>query len=371
MRICLAGSYDPDFGRNRKIHEALTGLGASVSECRVEIWTGDRVELAQNGRVSAAIRALVAYPRLLWRLLASDPPDVFLVAHPGWFDVPVVWLAARRHGVPILYDMFISLYDTMVLDRGLVAPHTALAKICKAADRLACRLASRVTVDTPADRKFFSELTGQSLDRFGVVWLGAQDQIFRPRPGIEVDCNTVVFHGTFVPLQGVDIVVRAAKLLEPEGIRFEIVGDGQQKQMIDRLVDSLGIANVTMHGMVPMQALPDYIGRATVCLGIFGTTDKANRVIPHKLFECLAMRRPVITRASSAVASAFTEEEVVTCEPGNPESLAAAILTLMQHPDRRERIAEAGHRRYLRDYSRDALVDLWRREVTRTISTTR
>ena len=61
------------------------------------------------------------------------------------------------------------------------------------------------------------------------------------------------------------------------------------------------LANVTMTPRIPLSELPRRIAAATVCSGIFGSSSKATRVVPSKVYQCMGMRRAVITMASRAV----------------------------------------------------------------------
>ena len=83
-----------------------------------------------------------------------------------------------------------------------------------------------------------------------------------------------------------------------------------------------------------------------MCLGVFGGSQKAGRVIPHKVYEALAMRKPVVTREGPAVSAAFPDGGVVTVPPQDAEALADAIRALIEDPSRREEVAAAGHESY-------------------------
>jgi glycosyltransferase involved in cell wall biosynthesis len=97
------------------------------------------------------------------------------------------------------------------------------------------------------------------------------------------------------------------------------------------------------------------MARSDVCLGIFGTSQKAARVIPNKVFDALACARAVITRDSPAVRELLTPStEVFVCTPGDPEALADAVVTL-HDDDLRRGIAAQGHARFREAADLDAL----------------
>ncbi len=82
-----------------------------------------------------------------------------------------------------------------------------------------------------------------------------------------------------------------------------------------------------------------------MCLGVFGTTPQSMMTVQNKIYEGLAMARPVITGDSPTIRRALVHgEHLYLCERANPQSLAEAILALKAAPGLRQRLAENGHR---------------------------
>jgi glycosyltransferase involved in cell wall biosynthesis len=291
-----------------------------------------------------------------------------MVLYPGWFDMLVVGVLARLRRMPVLFDPFISLYDTVVADRKLASPGSIIGRVSKLVDQISLRLAHRLLADTPAHADYYAQLAGIPRDRIGVVWLGAQDDVFHPVPGVVPVSKRVLFHGTFIALQGIPTILGAAKLLEPDGVPVRIVGAGQEQATVDALMAKLRPANVELVGRLSLEEIPKEIAAATLCLGIFGMTDKAHRVVPNKLFECLAVGRPVVTGDTPAIRSAFSDAEVGLAAPGDPEALAAEIRRLLADDETREKIAVAGHQRYVEAFADEPLSRLLDAEVRRTAS---
>ena len=133
----------------------------------------------------------------------------------------------------------------------------------------------------------------------------------------------VLFWGNMIPLQGVPYIRRAAELLWNEPIEIQILGDPK----------------------VPQHELPDRIRKADICLGIFGDTDKATRVIPNKVYEAIAMKKAVISADTPAIRELFSDREnILLCKRASPESLAEKIKELCENQNLRNHIAEGGYR---------------------------
>ena len=94
------------------------------------------------------------------------------------------------------------------------------------------------------------------------------------------------------------------------------------------------------------------IARAQICLGVFGSSDKAARVIPNKLFQQAAMGKPVITRASPALdgLAARFPESLRTVPASDPQALADAVAEALSGERALVPLPDAG----LRELSPDA-----------------
>ena len=146
----------------------------------------------------------------------------------------------------------------------------------------------------------------------------------------------VLFYGSFLPLHGLEVIIRAAKLLDAdERIRFRVIGNGLEYPRIRRLADQLRLSNIEFLPPVPLSELPAQIAGATMCLGgHFSVSEKAQRVIAGKTFQCLAMGKPTIVGDNIANRELLTPgHDAWFCQSGDAEALAQAILALTNTPD--------------------------------------
>ena len=121
------------------------------------------------------------------------------------------------------------------------------------------------------------------------------------------------------------------------------------------MASELNVHNVHFKGRVPYENLPRLMSQAHLCLGIFGTCAKGQRVIPNKVFEALAMKRAVLTGDAPAIREAFTHgENIWLCSMGDAAALANAISELKRRFDLRENIARNGYELFVREFSIEA-----------------
>ena len=111
----------------------------------------------------------------------------------------------------------------------------------------------------------------------------------------------MLFYGQFIPLHGIATIIRAARLLREESVEGTLIGRGQEAPGIRAMLDDVPLIKLKWIEWVEYGELQRFIEDSDVCLGIFGSSDKAQSVIPNKVFQIVAAGRPLITRDSPAI----------------------------------------------------------------------
>lgn len=361
--MLMVGTFDPAFGRNRQIVRLATMVGWDVTVRSASAWGNDKVAAASAGRVRTALRMAVAYVRIVATLVvAAVPgrrPDVVVVPHPSQIDAVVVGVLCRVLRLRLVIDFFVSLHETVVVDRGLVSARSPLATLLRRCDAWAAGLADVILADTPEDADEFARVTGTPRTKWHVVWVGADPGVFVERPDVTVEPRSVLFYGTYIPLQGIEHIVRASLLMSRDW-RVRLVGSGQLRPDIERLVAELG-ARVEIVDQVPETDLPALIASSMVCLGVFGEGAKTARVVPNKVFQCMAVGRPIVTGDTPAVATLGAAVERVPV--GDPAAIAAAVSKLMDDPVRREALARRARQTFVDRFDDVAVAPLLERAL--------
>ena len=360
MKVCYFGTYDVEQSRNNVIIQGLRQNGVEVVECHARLWrnTADKIRSVKGGLFNPGLlrRTLGSYLRLLRRYAKIGDYDVMVVGYAGHFDLFLAKLLTTFSRRPLVFDALVSLTETIVEDRGLVPRSSLLARSVYLVDRYACRWADLVLLDTDAHIQHFHRDLGVRLDKLRRVPVGA-DQVYcrGPSPVGEGNPFRVVYFGQYIPLHGVNYIVEAAKILEEDpDIRFELVGDGQTYGEASSLAERLKVKNVIFHRtwLSPRDLIADHIIAADVCLGAFGDSPKARRVVPIKVFVALAMGKPVITGDSPAAREMLIHgTDAILCEMADPGALAQAILLLKRDRPLREKIAKQGHGSFQNKFS--------------------
>ncbi|HET9253541.1 MAG TPA: glycosyltransferase [Candidatus Eisenbacteria bacterium] len=347
MKVALFGAFDPAYPRTVVIRQALESAGVEV--CAVHA-------PPRAGAFSRAARLLAGW------LSGSRGVNAVVVPSFGHRDVPLATLLARLSGVPVLFDPLVSRWDTQVGDLERVRSRGIGAWRLRQNDRLSLSIPDLVLCDTWEHGDFFASEFGVPKRKLARIPVGADRLAFergdaRARAAAVAGAGAsrsaggpleVIYVGGFLPLHGVDTVVEAATLLErrgvgPRSVRLTLVGGGMTAHRAERDIAARGLRSVRRIERVSYPRAIDLLAGADVALGIFGTTPKAGRVVPHKVWQSLALGVPVVTRRSRASAEFFRSgEHLVEVPPGDPAALADAIERLARDPEARARIGASG-----------------------------
>ncbi len=346
--VCFFGGFETGYPRSDVLRKGLEKHGVSVRMCRT------------SPRKRGVVRAAV----LAWKYIAMKRPfDVIYVPEFRHKDVPLAWVLAKLTGKRLVFDPLVSRYDTKILDRADADEGSVQAWHNRNLDRISLRLPDIVLADTTCHADYYAEEFGVSSEKLRVLSVGFDEDVFDPDlyPDARRRANlprsepgySVLFFGNYLPLHGVDTIVSAAERLSgiPE-IHFDLIGRGQTFPKVEQFVRSRGLANVRLLERIPMESLPITIIAADVCLGVFGRTEKAGRVVANKVYQAMAMGKPVITEDSPAIRELFAEPEEICLVPaGDPDALAGQIEALYRDPTRARRIGERAAQRVRAEFT--------------------
>jgi glycosyltransferase involved in cell wall biosynthesis len=349
VRVAYFGTWETGYPRNDQVIAALESAGVDVDLVHEEMWAGTH----KFGLTPAVLPRLVQAELRLARAAVTDDVEAVVVGYPGNFDL---W-SAKRQRRPVVFNAMVSLYDTFVEDRERFRDGSLPARALRRLDRAAFRASDLVVADTRANADFMRELAG--IDDVAVCYLGAEERLFRPAWRRNEDFEAL-FVGKPAPLHGLELIMEAARLL-PD-VAFRIVGTGQVTHVLDARPP-----NVEHVPWVDYEHVPDLYARAGCALGIFGSSGKAQRVIPHKNFQALAVGAPLITAATRAAREMLFDGRDCLLVERTAEALAEAIVALRDDSDLAQRIGAGGRATFEREASEAVLGVRWREAIEHAI----
>jgi glycosyltransferase involved in cell wall biosynthesis len=346
VKVLYFGTYDRRYPRNAQVISCLRRAGVEVVEHNRGVWEGRenwRLGLRQALRVARAELALARFE--------EGAADAVVVGYPGHLDISVARRVAA--GRPLVFNPLVSLYDTLVEDRGRFRRGSLPARVLSSVDRFAFTRATLVVADTDAHAAYFSERFGLPPERLATCFVGAEDRLFRPGPSPTTPFHAL-FVGKLIPLHGLETILAAARMASE--IPFRVVGSGQLEPAL-----ASRPPNVEWVPWIEYESLPAAYHAAGCALGIFDAGEKAARVIPNKAFQALACRRPLVTADTPAARELLTDgETALLVPPADPESLAASVRRLAEDPALAAQLGERGLAVYEERASEAVLGSAWR-----------
>jgi len=254
----------------------------------------------------------------------------------------------------IVNDFFISNYDTYVYDRKKITKYNPRAWWKFTQDWINFRFSKYLLSDTQAHFEYWQTLFGRFKGNHFVLPVLADKTIYFPSltSNTNPEIVKILFYGSFIPLHGIDIILKAFKILEQNNTVFEgqIIGNGQMFLKMKNLYQMLGLKNVSMNGtLINENELAEEIRKSHIILGIFGDSRKAHVVIPNKAYQALASKKVLITMKSDAINEFFSEKEVITCD-NTPDALASKLMSLISNYEEMNSYQELGYQKFLNIY---------------------
>jgi len=272
------GRFDPRYSRNGVLRELMRKLKIEISDFHPYF--------CRFADIEATLRHL-------------PQPDAIWMPCFRQRDVAAARRWCNRHRIPLIFDPLISSYDKQVFERYKLTEGSPEARKLLEWERKIFGMADHVIADTSCHARFFQETLGVDENKISVIYVGAEEQMFTPQAKpAPSDPIEVFFYGSYIPLHGAQTIIEAARCYEGPPVHWCMLGSGPARAECENAAQ--GLTNLTFEPYIPYEQLPQRIHQADILLGVFGTTDKAGRVMPNKGFQALAAGRPVITQKSDA-----------------------------------------------------------------------
>lgn len=319
MKILFLTGREFHYQRNIYVYNLLKNFGdVIVYHSKIEKFTQRSI-----------LRRTVLLTALVYLNKASNPDLVFI----GFYGHILTILLRNLIKCPILFDAFISTYDTLCFDRKRFSPKSIPGQLSYWMDKKSCELANIVLLDTPQHVTYFKNTFRLEKKKMYSIPVGCDEDIFFPRKEkiLKQENFTVLSYSTYLPIHGMDVVIQTAhKLVGDNSISFNLIGNGQEFTKIKKYAETHSLKNVNFYPPVHVNDLPNFIENSQVVLGgHFGSSEKAQRVIPGKIYQALAMGKALIATDTPANRGLLTNEvNALLTSPNNPDLLADAIVRL-------------------------------------------
>lgn len=240
----------------------------------------------------------------------------------------------------VIFDFYISMYDTIVLDRKIMNPDDSKSIILRNLDRWGHTRYRSIYLNTCEANRYRRLNNLEIDDNTRIIPLSIESRPFAKLPYFTSSYNKVfnmVWWGTYIPLHGLDKILDSCRILikRHRNVHLYILGNNSNLSKEYKLIvenDELLKEKVTISDEYTFsngKLLPLLTEKCDLAFGAFGDSEKARTVILNKAIEAVAMKIPVITQYSDAFEEFFYPGTTIFYTENNPESMANNIDSIM------------------------------------------
>jgi glycosyltransferase involved in cell wall biosynthesis len=280
-----------------------------------------------------------------WRALWIPKPDVVLVTTSPLLGPIAAKLLAGLRGIPYVYIVY-DLDPDRTVALGLKSEEARSVKLLRRWQSSWLKGAAGIVAIGRCMNDYLVRTYGLVRDRVHTVEVGADPNVVRPLPREtefrkreNLNGFVVLYSGNFGQYHDFDTLLGAAEILKKSHpqVQFALVGGGHKREYVAEEVKRRNLDNVRLFGFVPEEELADLLASADLSV-VTLEPGMEGLCVPSKFYTCLASGRPVLAlmNPNCEVAYAVEESQCGMCAPiGEPETVAKAIVTLAESPERR------------------------------------
>lgn len=306
--------------------------------------------------LSYMVSAIVVSP-----FLASC--DVVVSTSPQFFNGLAGYVVSRLKRMPWVLEIR-DLWPESIVAVGAITSRPII-RVLEWLERFAYRKASHLVVVTDAFKTHMVKL-GIPIEKVTVIKNGADLSLYRrPAHGHEAlakelgleDKFVASYFGTHGMAHHLETVLEAADRLRgyPE-IVFLLVGDGAERKRLLDLREAMTLSNVVMLEQQPKERMPEFWSLSNVSLVLLKKSDLFKTVLPSKIFESMAMEKPIILGVEGESADLVQASGGGVCiPPEDAVALAAQVLKLSRDPGLCQQLGANGRAYVLQHFDRAKL----------------
>jgi glycosyltransferase involved in cell wall biosynthesis len=289
-------------------------------------------------------------------------PEVAIGSSPTFFAAMAAASMARRCKVPFVMEVR-DLWPAIFVDLGVIRNRRVI-RLLEAWELGLYRGARHIITVTESFRKNLID-RGIPPEKVSTIYNGADTTFWRRvdvppgvSRGLDLEGKKVILylgaHGISHALSAV--LDAAARLRERNDIRFLFVGEGAEKERLKAEAAAAGLSNVLFLEPVDKEAARRFYSLATACLVPLRDIPLFDTFIPSKMFEIMAMGRPIIGSVRGEACDILRRSGgAVIVAPEDGAAIATAAARLCSEPAEVQALGEAGRRFVGEHFSRSTL----------------
>ncbi len=349
-----AGKLYPGYRPALRMHEDLDGIRVYRN------WT---YVTPNKGILKKTIGHLSFWPSA--RILTNHrivKQDIAIGTSPTFFAAMSAAALSNRLGIPFVMEVR-DLWPAIFVELG-VLQNPFLIRWLEKWELALYRRADHIITVTES---FRSNLVSRGIPgkKVSTILNGADIDFWRPdqaNPGLRLQLGlegkfVVLYIGAHGISQALTKILESAELLSNESqIRFLFVGEGAEKDRLVRAAAEKRLSNVQFLDPVGKEEVRNYYALSDVCLVPLRAIPLFDTFIPSKMFEILAMERPIVASVRGEAADILNRSgAALVVEPENAAAIATGIRRMHAHAEESRTMGQRGRHFVVENYSRQAL----------------
>lgn len=327
----------------------------------LRLWT---YVAANKGFLKRTINYVVFMAMAILAVSNMPRSDVVISTSPQFFCGLAGYFVSRLKRIPWILEIR-DLWPESILAVGAIKSKPTI-RMLESIELFAYRKAERIVALTDAF-KAYMVAKGIPPNKIEVIKNGVDLSLFRILPRDNRLSNELGLKGKFVVsyfgthgmAHGLETVLKAAKRLECQNrILFLFVGDGAERKRLLTLRDEMKLKNVMMLDQLPKEKMPYLWASSDACMVLLRKNELFKTVIPSKIFEAMASRRPLILGVKGESKGIVEEANCGLCiEPENDHHLAEVVLKLFNNSKLAESLGHNGRQFVRKKFNRQKLAE--------------
>jgi glycosyltransferase involved in cell wall biosynthesis len=312
------------------------------------------VEVINIANRRRGVLRYIEVPLKILKARIFSKPDAYLVTFRGYEMLLYMVLTLVRK--PIIFDELINFTEWMD-EHNVIKQGKWQYGLFRRWYAWLARKTRVILADTEAHAEYSAALNGMSMDKYAVIPVGSNEEVFAYRPDAQpAEPFTVFYYGSMLPLHGLSYVLDAAVQLKGvPGIQFQLVGGGDKAAKACQETSALG-AHVAHQAWLPFEKLSKAASQAGLTIGgPFGDTLQSQFVVTGKTYQFMSLGMPVLI-GQNKVNHAFVDKENCLIVPqASADDIAEAIRWAYSHREELKAIGQQGHKLYEKHFSQQVI----------------
>jgi len=350
------GTLYPGYRHGLYMEETLQGITISRYGTYIAANRGFVKKLA--GHISFIISSLTQSHRNRFQA------DINIGTSPTFFAAIAAAMQSLRHKIPFVMEVR-DLWPAIFVELGVLKNKHLIAML-ETLELWLYRRATRVVTVTQAFRQDMIA-RGVSPDKVVNIPNGADLDYWTPQERDQQLVGRLGLRDKFVVLyigaHGISHALRrilesAAMLKEHHSIHFLFVGDGAEKPALVEYARQAELDNVTFHKSVTKDEVKSFYALSDVCLVPLRDIPLFDAFIPSKMFEIMAMERPIVASLKGEAADIINRSgNGIVVPPEDAGAIKDAILSMFNNQLLNLELGRSGRRFVNEHYNRRSLAD--------------